>query len=380
MYNPAPMTSHFAFELQASDGRARAGRFHTPHGVIETPVFAPVGTQAAVKALTPAQLEELGVSLVLANTYHLYLRPGPDIVAGAGGLHEFMGWPGPILTDSGGFQVFSLADRRRIDDDGVTFRSHLDGSEHRFTPERAIAVQQQLGADIIMAFDECPAPDDRAYNEQAMARTHAWAERCLAAKTNDQQALFGIVQGGIFPDLRQQSADFISTLGTPGVAIGGLSVGESKPEMYTMLDVLSPRLPADRPRYLMGVGAVDDLVEAVWRGVDIFDCVLPTRLARNDAAMTRLGRLNLRNATFASDRKPIDPACDCYTCRHFSRSYVRHLIVAGEILAATLLSIHNLTTLVTLAADLRQAILEGRLETMVAEFRRNYAKHRPVEV
>jgi queuine tRNA-ribosyltransferase len=213
-----------------------------------------------------------------------------------------------------------------------------------------------------------------------MARTHAWAERCLAAKTNDQQALFGIVQGGIFPDLRQQSADFISTLGTPGVAIGGLSVGESKPEMYTMLDVLSQRLPADRPRYLMGVGAVDDLVEAVWRGVDIFDCVLPTRLARNDAAMTRLGRLNLRNATFGSDRKPIDPACDCYTCRHFSRSYVRHLIVAGEILAATLLSIHNLTTLVTLAADLRQAILEGRLETMVAEFRRNYAKHRPVEV
>jgi len=379
MYNPAPMTEPFRFEVQATDGAARAGRFHTPHGVIETPVFAPVGTQATVKALTPAQLDDLGASLVLANTYHLYLRPGPEIVAEAGGLHSFMGWPGPILTDSGGFQVFSLADRRQVDDDGVTFRSHLDGSEHRFTPERAIAIQEQLGADIIMAFDECAAPDDRLYNEQAMMRTHAWAERCLAAKTKDAQALFGIVQGGIFPDLRRQSADFISALGTPGLAIGGLSVGEAKVDMYAMLDVLEPRLPPDRPRYLMGVGAIDDLVEAVRRGIDIFDCVLPTRLARNDAAMTRLGRMNLRNATYARDQQPIEADCDCYTCRHFSRAYLRHLIVAGEMLSATLLSIHNLTTLITLAADLRQAVLDGRLEAMVTELRRSYAKHRPVE-
>lgn len=370
---PAP----FSFELEATDGRARAGTFHTPHGPIHTPVFAPVGTLATVKALTPEQLEGVGASLVLANTYHLYLRPGADIVEAAGGLHKFMNWEQPILTDSGGFQVFSLADRRQVDEDGVTFRSHIDGSTHRFTPERAIRIQEQLGADIIMAFDECAEPYDREYSELAMQRTHAWAARCLAAKQRADQALFGIVQGGVFHDLREQSARFIAELGTPGVAIGGLSVGETKEEMYDMLAFLDDLLPEDRPRYLMGVGAPDDLPEGVARGIDIFDCVLPTRLARNDAAMTRLGRINLRNAPFAEDFQPIDPDCTCYTCRHFTRAYLRHLIVAGEMLSSTLVSIHNLHTLISLAADLRQAIFDGQSAEFLRSMRQTYQKHRP---
>jgi queuine tRNA-ribosyltransferase len=367
----------FNFELKAKDGEGRAGIFHTPHGELLTPVFAPVGTQAAVKALTPAQVEDLGASLVLANTYHLFMRPGADLVEEMGGLHEFMQWDGPMLTDSGGFQVFSLADTRSIDEDGVTFRSHLDGSKHRFTPEKAIAIQEKLGADIVMAFDECSEPYDRKYNEEAMARTHAWAERCVAAHKRTDQALFGIIQGGIFPDLRMQSAEFIGSLGTPGVAIGGLSVGETKEEMHAMLDVLCPLLPNERPHYLMGVGSPEDLVEGVVRGIDIFDCVLPTRMARNHAAMTRRGRINLRNAPYAHDQRPIDEACTCYTCTNFKRSYLRHLIVAKEMLAATLLSIHNLHTLITLANDLRQAILESRLDAFAADFRENYQKHRP---
>ena len=369
----------FSFELEATDGAARAGTFLTPHGAIETPTFAPVGTQATVKALTPRQLSDLSPDLILANTYHLYLRPGADLIAEMGGLHEFMGWKGPILTDSGGFQVFSLGDRREVDQDGVTFRSHLDGSEHRFTPERAVAIQEQLGADIIMAFDECPEPYDREYVEQATDRTHMWAERCAAAKQREDQALFGIVQGGIFDDLRAESARFIAGLDLPGIAIGGLSVGESKEEMYSVLDALQPHLPLDRPRYLMGVGAPDDLVEAVVRGVDFFDCVLPTRLARNDAAMTRLGRMNLRNAPYADDRNPIDPECPCYTCQHFTRAYVRHLIVTGEMLSATLLSIHNLHTLISMSRDLREAVFEGRVEQFAAEFRAAYSKHLPLE-
>ncbi len=357
----------FTFELQATDGKARAGVFHTPHGPIETPVFAPVGTQATVKALTPAQLEELGATLVLANTYHLYLRPGDDLVEEMGGLHAFMQWPHPILTDSGGFQVFSLGDRIQIDDDGVTFKSHLDGSRHRFTPEKAIQIQENLGADIIMAFDQCPEPYDRALNERALERTHRWAERCLAAKTRADQALFGIVQGGVFPDLRAQSAEFIASLGFPGHAIGGLSVGETKEEMHAMLDVVNTVLPEDKPRYLMGVGTVEDLIEGVRRGVDIFDCVLPTRMARNHAVLLRHGgRLTLRNRPFARDPRPIDEECGCYTCQHFSRAYLRHLIVAREMLSATLLSIHNLYTLVHLAKDMRQAILEGRFEAFAA--------------
>ncbi len=361
------MTSLFSFELLATDGQARAGVFHTPHGPIHTPVFAPVGTQATVKALTPAQLEEVGATLILANTFHLYLRPGDEVVAELGGLHEFMQWPHPILTDSGGFQVFSLAKIREVDDDGVTFRSPLDGSLHRFTPEKAIAIQENLGADIIMAFDECPDPYDRAYNEAALARTHRWAERCLAAKTRPDQALFGIVQGGVFPDLREQSARFIASLGFPGHAIGGLSVGETKEEMYAMIEVVNAVLPPDKPRYLMGVGTPQDLIEAVRRGVDFFDCVLPTRLARHHAAMLRHGgRLNLRRAEFARDPRPIDPTCTCYTCRHFSRGYLRHLIIAKEMLAATLISIHNIHTLVQLTREMRQAILEGRFQAWAA--------------
>lgn len=361
----------FTFELQATQGRARAGVFHTPHGDLLTPLFAPVGTQATVKALTPEQLSNLGASLVLANTYHLYLRPGDELVAELGGLHPFMDWWGPLLTDSGGFQVFSLAENRAIDDDGVTFKSHIDGSSHRITPEKSIAIQENLGADIIMAFDECAPPDERAYSEIAMSRTHAWAERCLQSKIRSDQALFGIVQGGVFPDLRAQSAEFIASLGFPGHAIGGLSVGETKQEMHAMLDIMDDILPKEKPRYLMGVGTPEDLVACVARGVDIFDCVLPTRLARHNAALTRSGsRLNLVNATFARDPEPIDPGCRCYTCQHFARAYLRHLILAKEMLAATLLSIHNLHTLLSLASDIRQAILENRFNAPQSTQRR----------
>lgn len=357
----------FSFELVAQSGSARAGIFHTPHGDILTPVFAPVGTQATVKSVTPVQLEELGASLVLANTYHLYLRPGDELVAKMGGLHNFMNWDKPILTDSGGFQVFSLADSREIDDEGVTFKSHIDGSTHRLTPEKSIAIQENLGADIIMAFDECAPPYDRDYNQRAMARTHAWAQRCAQAKTRADQALFGIVQGGIFPDLRRESAEFIASLDFPGNAIGGLSVGETKEEMNHILEVLDPILPEDKPRYLMGVGTPADLINSVRRGVDIFDCVLPTRLARHKAAMTRSGRMNISNATYADDSHPIDEDCTCYTCQNFSRAYLRHLVVAKEILGATLLSIHNLHTLTQLAQEIRQSIIQGNFNHFIEE-------------
>lgn len=366
----------FEYSLEGQDGRGRAGRFNTPHGQLVTPVFAPVGTQATVKALTPEQVNTAGSTLLLANTYHLYLRPGAEVVQEMGGLHAFMGWSGPILTDSGGFQVFSLSKRRDIDDDGVTFRSHIDGSEHRFTPEQVIAIQEQLGADIIMAFDECPEPYDRDYNEAAMNRTHAWAERCMAAKQRDDQALFGIIQGGIFPDLRQQSTRFIAGLDLPGIAIGGLSVGESKGEMLEMIEIVESELPVDKPRYLMGVGAPEDLVEAVTRGIDMFDCVLPTRMARNHAALTRKGRINIRKAAFQRDPKPLDPNCGCYTCSKFSRSYIRHLCVAGEMLAASLLSIHNIFTLTSLLADMRAAILDQTLDAFVEDFRASFNQHR----
>jgi queuine tRNA-ribosyltransferase len=358
----------FTFERVATEGRARAGVFHTPHGPLLTPLFAPVGTQATVKSLTPSQVEATGASLVLSNTYHLYLRPGDELVAEMGGLHEFMRWPQPMLTDSGGFQVFSLAEMRKIDADGVTFKSHIDGSIHRFTPEKSIAIQQNLGADIIMAFDECSPPYERETCVSAMARTHAWAERCVAAKTRPDQALFAIVQGGAFADLRAQSAEIIASLDTPGCAIGGLSVGETKADMSRMLEVVDPLLPADKPRYLMGVGSPEDLVNGVVRGVDIFDCVLPTRLARHQAAMTRTGRLNMMNAIYAHDPRPIDETCGCYTCQNFSRAYIRHLIVAREMLSGTLLSIHNIYTLVHLMQDIRQAILAGEFTRFAADF------------
>ncbi len=349
----------FQFDLLATDGRARAGLLHTPHGQVPTPIFMPVGTQATVKAVSPRDLENLEARVVLANTYHLYLRPGDERIARLGGLHAFMGWDGPILTDSGGYQVYSLAERRQVDADGVTFRSHIDGSEHRFTPEKVIAIQENLGADIIVCLDECTVPSDYDYNVEALARTHAWAERCQAAQTRDDQALFGIVQGGVFPDLREQSARFLTARGFTGYAIGGLSVGETKMEMHAMLEVVDPLLPVRRPRYLMGVGTPEDLVEGVARGVDMFDCVLPTRMARTGTALTHTGRINLRNARFADDPRPIEAGCACYACTHFSRGYIRHLVHAREILAHQLLSIHNLHVLLAIARELREAILAG---------------------
>lgn len=363
----------FEFEIEAVDpSGARTGRFHTPHGVVETPVFAPVGTKATVKALRPSDLHELGVTLVLSNTYHLYLRPGDDIIRDLGGLHSFMNWDGPILTDSGGFQVFSLSDTREIDAGGVTFQSHLDGSYHRFTPEKSVAIQENLGADIIMAFDECPPPDDYDYVKESLGRTHPWLLRCLDAKTRPDQALFGIVQGGIFPDLRQESARFITDLDLPGYAIGGLAVGESKAQMYATLNFLQPLLPADKPRYLMGVGAPEDVVNAVRRGVDIFDCVLPTRIARNGAALVKGGRLNLRNAQYARDPAPIDAACTCYACANFSRAYLRHLVKANEILAHVLLTTHNLHFLLRLMEEIRQAIRKKSMSQFAQAFLSHY--------
>ena len=362
------MSDVFEFDLITNDHRARAGVFHTPHGAIQTPIFAPVGTQATVKAVSPAQLHDIHAEFILANTYHLYLRPGDELVAKMGGLHEFMNWPHPILTDSGGFQVFSLAGIREIDEQGVTFKSHIDGSTHRLTPEKSIQIQENLGADIIMAFDECAEPYDKVYNQNAMTRTHHWAERCLAAKTRPDQALFGIVQGGIFPDLRAESASFISSLDFPGNAIGGLSVGETKDEMHTILEVVDEILPEDKLRYLMGVGTPDDLVSGVMRGIDIFDCVLPTRLARHKAAFLGRGRINLGKAEFAKDPKPIDEGCSCYTCQNFTRAYLRHLISVKEILASTLLSIHNLHTLLDLATRMREAIIEGTFTQFTANY------------
>jgi queuine tRNA-ribosyltransferase len=364
----------FTFDQLQQDtaSHARLGRFHTPHGILETPVFAPVGTQATVKAMRPRDLRELGATLVLSNTYHLYLRPGDQLIRDLGGLHKFMGWDGPMLTDSGGFQVFSLSETRKIDADGVTFQSHHDGSYHRFTPEKSIAIQENLGADIIMTFDECPPPNNYEYVRESLTRTHNWAERCLAAKTRDDLALFGIVQGGIFPDLRLESARFLVDLDLPGYAIGGLAVGESKLEMHAALDAVCPALPQDKPRYLMGVGAPEDLVNGVLRGVDIFDCVLPTRLARHGSAMVKGGRLNLRNAQYERDGAAVDPTCTCPTCQTFSRAYLRHLVKSNEILGHILLSTHNLHFLLTLMADLRKAIRKGTLSEFAGEFLSHY--------
>ncbi len=363
--------SQFEFELLAQDHHARAGIFHTPHGDIPTPIFAPVGTQASVKTLTQRHLKELDAKLILANTYHLYLRPGDDLIAEMGGLHAFMNWDGPILTDSGGFQVFSLSDMREVDEDGVTFKSYVDGSTHRFTPERSVQIQENLGADIIMAFDECAEPYDHDYSERAMQRTHRWAERCKKAKKRDDQALFGIVQGGVFPDLREQSAEVIAGLDFPGNAIGGLSVGENKEEMHAMIEVVNAILPKDKPRYLMGVGTPQDLVQCIQRGIDIFDCVLPTRLARHNAAMSDTGRMNMMNAQYAHDQRPISETCTCYTCQNYSRAYIRHLIQAREMLSGTLLSIHNIHTLLELARNLRQAILDGRYQDFASDYLSN---------
>ncbi len=373
------MTFHHS--LQTTNGLARLGSFSTPHGSIKLPGFAPVGTQATVKTLTPEEVRNIGADLILANTYHLYLRPGSERIARFGGLHEFMAWDGPILTDSGGFQVFSLNDLREIDDDGVTFRSHLDGSKHKFTPEKVMEIQAQLGADIIMAFDECPPPLDRVYNEQALARTHAWAVRCANHQQRPRdQALFGIVQGGIFTDLRQHSARFLSDLDLPGCAIGGLAVGETKPQMYATLDDVMPHLPSDRPRYLMGVGAPDDIVESVARGIDLFDCVLPTRIARNGAIFTKHGRLNLRNARFADEPGPLEQGCDCYSCQRFSRAYIHHLIRAKEMLGFRLTTLHNLRFLERLMDSIRTHIAAASYLEFRNDFLRTYLGTEPAKL
>ncbi len=368
------MMKPFNFDLLQVDagGQARLGRICTPHGEIATPAFAPVGTQATVKTLDPRDLHELGTELILGNTYHLYLRPGADVVEEMGGLHSFMGWPGPILTDSGGFQVFSLAENRRVSDEGVEFRSHIDGSLHLFTPERVIQIQEQLGADIIMVLDECAEPHSREYNEQALTRTHAWARRCRTAQKRSDQAMFGIVQGGVYADLRRQSAEFLVGLDFPGYAIGGLSVGEPKEQMHAMLEETVPVLPPDKPRYLMGVGAPEDLLEGVARGIDLFDCVLPTRLARNASLFTQKGRLNIRNAQFTRDPAPVERDCTCYTCRRFTRAYLRHLFKSGEILGARLATIHNVHFLLELMRTIRVAIAEGRFEAFREAFLAEY--------
>ena len=364
----------FSFSVEATSGRARAGRLVTPHGVVETPAFMPVGTAAAVKAVTRRDLEEAGAQIILANTYHLMLRPGDELVRDLGGLHGFTGWRGPYLTDSGGYQVFSLAKLRHLSEEGVLFQSHLDGSRHVLSPERSMEVQQNLGADIAMTFDECPPwPAPREAVEEATQRTTRWAQRSRAAHRREDQALFGIVQGGVHLDLREASAREIVAVGFPGHAIGGLSVGEPKSDMHAVLEHLDPLLPEDKPRYLMGVGTPEDILEGVARGVDMFDCVLPTRNARNGQLFTSAGRLSIRNAKYRADPSPPDPACACYTCRTASRAYLRHLHLANEMSAATLMTIHNLSFYLDTLRRIGQSIRLGRFAPFRAEMLRLFA-------
>jgi queuine tRNA-ribosyltransferase len=372
----------FKFQVTHTCGAARRGVMHTAHGVIDTPAFMPVGTQGAVKAMTHRDLDALGAQIILANTYHLYLRPGAERIARLGGLHTFIGWNKPILTDSGGYQVFSLAARRKVHEQGATFRSHLDGSEHLLTPESAVDIQARLGSDISMVLDECvehPAAYARARESQE--RTLRWARRgrdhFLALKqkapypfSNQEQAQFGIVQGGTFPDLRKASVEETLSIGFEAYAIGGLSVGEPLPEMYAVTESTASRLPVDRPRYLMGVGTPVDLIECVAGGIDMFDCVLPTRNARNGQLFTSEGRVNIKNAEFADDQRPLDPSCGCYTCQHFSRAYLRHLFHAGEMTAATLNTLHNLHFYLDTMSRIREAIVFAQLEELRQEFRR----------
>ena len=371
----------FVIERRDPTSWARAGAILTPHGSIPTPCFAPVGTQATVKSVTPRDLRALGATLILANTYHLALRPGPELVEQLGGLHRFMAWDGPMLTDSGGFQVFSLAELRALTDDGVRFKSHLDGSEHHFTPERVMQIEMQLGADIIMPLDVCPPyPSGREENERALRLTHAWARRCQAAHTRADQALYGIVQGGVFADLRRASAEEIAGLGFAGFGIGGLSVGEPKDLLLAMLEAQIPVLPDDKPRHLLGVGAPEDLVAGVARGIDTFDCVLPTREARHGSAWTREGRLNIKNARFTADAGPLDVGCYCYACQTFSRAYIRHLVKANEILGLHLLTLHNLAFLLDLMAEIRTSVLDGTFPTWCAEWERRWPRALPSAV
>lgn len=353
---------------------ARRGRLHTPHGIIETPIFMPVGTQATVKAMTPEELKEIGAQIILSNTYHLHMRPGEKLIEKAGGLHKFMNWDRPILTDSGGFQVFSLSDLRDIKEEGVTFKSHIDGSKHFISPEKAIEIENALGADIIMAFDECPPyPADYDYTKKSLYMTIRWAERCKAAHRNtEKQALFGIIQGGMYKDLREEAVREMVKLDFPGYSIGGLSIGEPKPIMYEVLDWTTHLMPENKPRYLMGVGSPDALIEGVIRGIDMFDCVLPTRIARNGTVFTSRGKVVVRNAEYAEDFRPLDEECDCYACRNYSRAYIRHLFKAKEILAARLATIHNLRFLLKLMENIRQAIMEDSLLEFKKEFFEKY--------
>ena len=352
---------------------ARIGILHTPHGDIETPVFMPVGTQATVKSLTPEELKEVNAQIILSNTYHLFLRPGNEIVKKAGGLHKFMNWDRPILTDSGGFQVFSLSDLRKITDDGVEFRSHLSGEKHYITPEKDMQIQEDLGSDIMMAFDECTTyGTDYNKSKKAMERTLSWLDRCYKYHKNDNQALFPIVQGNFYKDLRLESLERTKPYVKYGIAIGGLSVGEPKELMYEMLDVLNPNLPKNVPAYLMGVGSPDCILEGVIRGVDMFDCVLPTRIARNGTAFTSKGKVVVRNGQYKEDFTPLDDECDCYCCKHYTKAYLRHLINAGEILGGRLLSIHNIRFLTHLMEQIKDAIREDRLLDFKDEFLKKY--------
>lgn len=370
------MGKFFSYEIQHIDKRtgARAGVLHTPHGDILTPVYMPVGTQATVKGVYPRDLKEAGASIILSNTYHLFIRPGDEIVKKAGGLHKFMNWDGPILTDSGGFQVFSLTKLNKIKDEGVYFNSHVDGAKHLFTPEKVISIEENLGADIIMQFDQCTEYGyTHAQAEQAMERTDKWLHRCLDAKTREDQALFPIIQGNMYDDLRIESLRRAKPHATEGIAIGGLSVGEPKSRMYEILDLMRPEFPESVPRYLMGVGSPDCLIEGVKRGVDMFDCVLATRIARNGTAFTSKGKCVVRNGAYREDFTPLDEECGCYCCKNYTKAYLRHLINVNEMLASMLLSLHNITFLQNLMRGMRAAIFDDRLTEFAEEFYRNYS-------
>ncbi len=358
---------------------ARLGIVHTPHGSFETPAFMPVGTQATVKTMSPEELKAMNAGIILSNTYHLWLRPGNDVIKEAGGLHKFMNWDRPILTDSGGFQVFSLSEFRNIKEEGVHFRNHMNGDKLFLSPEKAMHIQNDLGSDIMMAFDECPPfPATHEYMKSSVERTSRWAERCLEAHARpEDQALFGIIQGGEYEDLRKQSAQDLVSLDFPGYAIGGLSVGEPKDVMNRALEYTTPLMPTDKPRYLMGVGSPDSLIDGAIRGIDMFDCVLPTRIARNGTLMTSTGRLNIKNAAFKRDFGPIDEKCDCYTCTNYSRAYVHHLIRADETFGIRLTSYHNLQFLLNLMGQVRQAIREDRLGDFREEFFEAYGFNKP---
>jgi len=359
------------------DSGARAGELITPHGRVSTPVFLPVGSQGAVKTLTPEEIKDIGIAMVVANTYHLYLRPGISVIEKMGGLHKFMGWDRAILTDSGGYQVFSLSSLRQVSDEGIIFRSHIDGSEHHITPESIIQFQETLGADIIMVLDECPAHDDSFEKVQrAMSRTHQWAERCQKCQKPSDQALYAIVQGGIFPQLRRQSAEYLTSLDFPGYAIGGLSLGEPKRVTLAMVEEIVALLPQNKPRYLMGVGSPEDIIEAVARGVDMFDSALPTRVARNGALFTWQGRHNIQNTVYSQMEEPVVPGCDCYTCRTFSAAYLHHLFNCDELLAYRLATIHNLSFINNLMSKIRSAIVNGTFSS----FRDNFlASYKPTD-